>query len=127
MVTPRGYAASMAPITRERFEELVAEALDGLPAWVLEAMDNVEVLVEDLPPADQRNLLGLYHGVPLTERGSHYAWVAPDTITLYRATIMAAAGHREDRVREQVRRTVTHEVAHHFGISDERLHELDAY
>ena len=115
------------PITRERFEQLAAEALDGLPDWVREAMSNVEVLVEDLPPADQRNLLGLYHGVPLTERGSHYSWVAPDTITLYRATIMGVAGHDEDRVREQVRRTVVHEVAHHFGISDERLHELDAY
>lgn len=115
------------PITRERFEQLAAEALDGLPDWVREAMSNVEVLVEDLPPPDQRNLLGLYHGVPLTERGSHYSWVAPDTITLYRATIMGVAGHDEERVREQVARTVVHEVAHHFGISDERLHELDAY
>jgi predicted Zn-dependent protease with MMP-like domain len=115
------------PITRERFEELVVDALDGLPAWVRDAMDNVEVMVEDLPPPDQRNLLGLHHGVPLTDRGSNYTWVAPDTITLYRATIMGVAGHDEDRVREQVTRTVIHEVAHHFGISDERLHELDAY
>jgi predicted Zn-dependent protease with MMP-like domain len=114
-------------VTRERFEELVVEALDGLPAWVHDAMSNVEVLVEDLPPPDQRNLLGLYHGVPLTDRGSNYAWVAPDTITLYRATIMRVAGHDEDQVRAQVRRTVVHEVAHHFGIDDDRLHELDAY
>ena len=115
------------PITRERFEELVVEALDGLPGWVRDAMDNVEVLVEDLPPADQRNLLGLYHGVPLTDRGSNYTWVAPDTITLFRATIVGVAGHDETRIRHQVRRTVVHEVAHHFGISDDRLHELDAY
>jgi predicted Zn-dependent protease with MMP-like domain len=114
-------------VTRERFEELVVEALDGLPAWVRDAMENVEVLVEDLPPVDQRDLLGLYHGVPLTARGSNYTWVAPDTITLFRATIMAAAGHDEDRVREQVRRTVVHEIAHHFGIDDHRLHDLDAY
>ena len=114
-------------ITRERFDELVGEALDGLPDWVRGAMDNVEVMVEDLPPANQRNLLGLYHGVPLTERGSNYTWVAPDTITLYRATIMGVAGHDDERVRQQVTRTVIHEVAHHFGISDERLHELDAY
>jgi predicted Zn-dependent protease with MMP-like domain len=114
-------------ITRERFEELVVEALDGLPEWVRDAMDNVEVMVEDLPPPDQRNLLGLYHGVPLTDRGSNYTWVAPDTITLFRATIMAVAGHDEERVRDQVKRTVIHEIAHHFGISDERLHELDAY
>ena len=112
------------PVTRERFEELAAEALDLLPAWVRDAMHNVEVLVEDLPPADQRNLLGLYHGVPLTDRGSNYTWVAPDTITLYRATIMGVAGHDEDRVREQVRRTVVHEIAHHFGIDDDRLDEL---
>jgi predicted Zn-dependent protease with MMP-like domain len=114
-------------VTRERFEELVVEALDGLPRWVHDAMSNVEVLVEDLPPPDQRNLLGLYHGVPLTDRGSNYAWVAPDTITLFRATIMRVAGHDEDQVRAQVRRTVVHEVAHHFGIDDDRLHELDAY
>jgi predicted Zn-dependent protease with MMP-like domain len=115
------------PITRERFEELVAEALDGLPDWVRDTMDNVEVLVEDLPPADQRNLLGLYHGVPLTDRGAGYTWVVPDTITLYRATIRGVAGHDEERVKAQVSRTVIHEVAHHFGISDDRLHELDAY
>jgi predicted Zn-dependent protease with MMP-like domain len=115
------------PVTRERFEELVREALDALPGWVIEAMDNCEVLVEDLPPRDERNLLGRYSGVPLTERGTFYTWVAPDTITLYRATIMAVAGHDEERVRAQVRRTVVHEIAHHFGISDDRLHDLDAY
>jgi predicted Zn-dependent protease with MMP-like domain len=117
----------MAPIDRERFEELVVQALDELPDWVLAAMDNVEVLVEDLPPPDQRNLLGLYHGVPLAERGQFYTNVLPDTITLYRSTLMAVAGHDEDRLRRQVKRTVAHEVAHHFGISDERLIEIDAY
>jgi predicted Zn-dependent protease with MMP-like domain len=114
------------PVTRERFEELVLEAMDALPAWIVSAMDNVELLVEDLPPADERDLLGRYSGVPLTGR-DHYTWVMPDTITLYRATIMAVAGHDEERVRAQVRRTVVHEIAHHFGISDDRLHELDAY
>jgi predicted Zn-dependent protease with MMP-like domain len=114
-------------VTRDRFQELAAEAIDGLPEWVHEAMDNVEVVIEDLPPPDQRNLLGLYHGVPLTERGAGYFGVLPDTITLYRSTIMAVAGHDEARVREQVARTVAHEVAHHFGISDERLLEIDAY
>jgi predicted Zn-dependent protease with MMP-like domain len=115
------------PVTSERFEELVREALHALPTWIVEAMDNVEVLVEDLPPAGERGLLGRYSGVPLTGRGNHYTWVMPDTITLYRATIMAVAGHDEERVRAQVRRTVIHEIAHHFGISDDRLHELDAY
>ena len=115
------------PVTRERFEELAAEAIDALPAWILDAMSNVEILVEDLPPPDQRDLLGLYRGIPLSERGHWYGGVLPDTITLYRATIMGVAGHDEDRVRRQVARTVAHEVAHHFGISDDRLREIDAY
>jgi len=117
----------MPPITRERFEELIAEAVDGLPEWVLDAMDNVEILLEDLPPPNQRNLLGLYHGIPLSRRGVSYGNVLPDTITLYRATIMGVAGPDEDRVRAQIARTVAHEIAHHFGISDDRLREIDAY
>ena len=115
------------PITRSRFEELVADAIDGLPAWVHEAMDNVEVLVEDVPPPGQPGLLGLYHGIPLSRRGAGYTNVLPDTITIYRATIMRVAGTDERRVKRQVARTVAHEVAHHFGISDERLLEIDAY
>ena len=115
------------PVTRERFEELVAEAIDGRPSWVLDSMTNLEILVEDLPPPDQRNLLGLYHGIPLSQRGHWYGNVLPDTITLYRATIMAVAGRDEDRLRSQIARTVAHEVAHHFGISDDRLREIDAY
>jgi predicted Zn-dependent protease with MMP-like domain len=117
----------MPPITRQRFEELVVEAIDGLPDWVHERMDNVSILVEDLPPRDQPGLLGLYHGIPLSERGSNYTNVLPDTITLYRASIMRVSGHDEARLKEQVARTVAHEVAHHFGISDDRLREIDAY
>jgi predicted Zn-dependent protease with MMP-like domain len=117
----------MEPITRERFEELVGEALDELPAWVVEAMDNVSVQVEDLPPGGQPGLLGLYHGVPLSERGRGYTNVLPDTITLYRATIMGVAGRDERRLRAVVTHTVAHEIAHHFGISDARLLEIDAY
>ena len=113
--------------TEERFEELASEALDGLPAWVLEAMDNVQVVVEDLPPPDQPNLLGLYHGVPLLNRGWHYSGAMPDRITLYRRTIEAVAGRNEERLRRVVAHTVAHEVAHHLGISDERLLEIDAY
>jgi predicted Zn-dependent protease with MMP-like domain len=117
----------MGAITRERFEELVAEALDELPAWVVETMDNVSVQVEELPPRGQPTLLGLYHGVPLSERGRGYTNVLPDTITLYRATIMRVAGHDEARLRGVVAHTVAHEIAHHFGISDERLLDIDAY
>jgi len=111
----------------ERFESLAAQALDGLPAWVLDAMKNVEVLIEPFPPPGQLGLLGLYHGVPLTKRGSGYSFVPPDTITLYRSTIERVAGNDPERLRRVVAHTVAHEVAHHFGISDERLIEIDAY
>jgi predicted Zn-dependent protease with MMP-like domain len=105
----------------ERFEEMVATALDGLPAELGELMRNVAVTVEHGP--GPRNLLGLYQGVPLTSRTTHYAGVLPDRITIYRLAICAICG-TEDEVRNQVRRTVVHEVGHHFGISDHRLHEL---
>jgi len=106
----------------------VAQALDALPAWVLERIENVEVIVEDRPPRGQPGLLGLYHGIPLTERGEfHSGPIFPDTITLYRRTIEREAGDDERRLRDVIVHTVEHEVAHHFGISDERLRELDAY
>jgi predicted Zn-dependent protease with MMP-like domain len=110
---------------RRRFEELVSDALDSLPDWVLERLENVEVIVEDRPPPGEPNLLGRYHGIPLTAR-RHYAGVLPDTITLYRRTIERQA-RDEDGVRRVVAHTVEHEVAHFFGISDARLRELDAY
>lgn len=113
---------------RGRFEELVSEALDSLPPWVLQRIENVEVIVEDRPPRGEPGLLGRYHGIPLTERREwSYAGVLPDTITLYKRTIERVAGSDEDRVREVVVHTVEHEVAHYFGISDDRLRELDAY
>ncbi|HXJ63574.1 MAG TPA: metallopeptidase family protein [Actinomycetota bacterium] len=117
----------MARVSPERFEELVAEALDGLPDWVQERLDNVEVLVEERPPAGQRNLLGLYEGVPLTQRtSSGYFGVLPDRITLFRSNIERIS-RDEDDLRERVRHTVEHEVAHFFGISDDRLREIDRY
>ena len=113
-------------VTPERFEELVAEALDGLPAWVHERLENVDVLVEPRPPRDQPDLYGLYEGVPLTERGSSYFGALPDRITLFRSTL-AWRARSEAELRERIRRTVVHEVAHFFGISDDRLRELDRY
>jgi predicted Zn-dependent protease with MMP-like domain len=110
-------------VTREEFEGLVADALDGIPAELTAAMSNVAVLVEDDPPADDPFLLGLYVGTPLTERGSWYAGVLPDRITIYRRPILAVCRSPQEVV-AQVRITVVHEVAHHFGIDDERLHEL---
>jgi predicted Zn-dependent protease with MMP-like domain len=112
-------------VDRLRFEELTVEALDSLPAWVLERLENVEVIVEDRPPRDEPNLLGRYHGIPLTERRD-YAGVLPDTITLYMRTIERVS-RDEDDLRRVIAHTVEHEVAHFFGISDERLRDLDAY
>ncbi len=106
----------------ERFEELVAEALDLIPAKLAEAMDNVVVLVEPRNP-DNPGLLGLYEGVALTERDSHYGGVLPDRITVYRDAVLDICAD-EDQVVEEVAITVVHEVAHHFGIAEARLHEL---
>src|SRR5581483_3442145 len=106
----------------ERFEELVADALDSIPEQLGRLMRNVAVIVEDASP--RRGLLGLYEGVPLTSRTTTgYAGVLPDRITIYRRPICAMCSS-EDEVVDQVRITVVHEVAHHFGIDDERLREL---
>jgi predicted Zn-dependent protease with MMP-like domain len=113
----------------ERFEELVAEALDSLPDWVQERLDNVEVMVEDRPPQGRRGsrLLGLYEGIPLTQRtSSGYFGVLPDRITLYQSNLERISRDEED-LRRHVRHTVVHEIAHFFGISDDRLREIDRY
>jgi predicted Zn-dependent protease with MMP-like domain len=112
---------------RERFDQLVGEALDELPAWIRERLDNVEVLIEEHPPPGRRNLLGLYEGIPLTQRGLSYSGVLPDRITLFRSTIEAGAGPDDQRLKLAVRRTIVHEFAHFFGISDDRLREIDRY
>lgn len=116
----------MVEVSRERFEELVADALDQVPEPLMRMVTNVVVLVEDNPPASGPVLLGLYEGVPLTERDSGYAGFLPDRITLFRGPITAVC-RTESEVVGQVRVTVAHEIAHHFGITDERLHELGAY
>jgi predicted Zn-dependent protease with MMP-like domain len=110
-------------MTRERFDELVAEALDAIPVELQRLMDNVVVLVEDDPPADDPDLLGVYEGHALTERGVDYAGVLPDRITIFRRPILAFCDSEEDVV-DEVAVTVVHEIAHHFGIDDHRLHEL---
>jgi len=108
-------------VPRERFEELVADALDGIPEELGNYMQNVAVFVEEQAP--EPNLLGLYQGVPLTARGISYSVTLPDRISIYRRTICAICSTEEEVV-EQVRRTVIHEVGHHFGIGDRRLREL---
>jgi len=110
-------------MSRERFEELVGDALDTIPEELTRLIDNVVVLVEDDAPADDPHLLGLYDGIALTERGAGYTMVMPDRITIFRNPTLAICD-TEAEVVEEVEITVVHEIAHHFGIDDERLHEL---
>ena len=110
----------MVTLSSDEFEQLVANALDAIPPELLSAMENVVVQVDDFSPAG--NLFGLYQGVPLTHRG-RYSGSMPDRITIFKETICAycATPHEVER---QVRKTVIHEVGHHFGIGDARLREL---
>jgi predicted Zn-dependent protease with MMP-like domain len=110
-------------VPMEQFEELVSEALDVIPEPLARMIANCVVLVEDDVAPGSPVLLGHYDGVPLTERGSWYSAVLPDRITLYRRPILSICDTYDD-VAEQVLVTVVHEVAHHFGIEEERLHEL---
>jgi predicted Zn-dependent protease with MMP-like domain len=109
-------------MSRQRFDELVSDALDLIPAGLAAEINNVVVLVEDRN-LEEPDLLGLYEGVALTERDSFYAGSLPDTITVYRGALLEMC-ESEQQVVEEVAITVIHEVAHHFGIDDERLHEL---
>jgi len=108
------------------FEQEVLAALDELHADLRNAMSNVSVVIEEEPP-DGQPLLGLYQGIPLTDRTSWYSGVLPDKISIYRGPLERLYGSDPDRLRTQIRRVVLHEVAHHFGISDERLVEIDRY
>jgi predicted Zn-dependent protease with MMP-like domain len=108
------------------FERLVADALDELPDDIRGLMTNVAVTVEDEPPPGQ-NLLGLYQGIPWGSRGPYYAGALPDKITIYRGPMERITGGDPVQLRNQVRRTVFHEIAHHFGISDQRLVDIDRY
>ena len=111
----------MVEVDAERFEDMVTTALDGLPEEFGRLMSNVVVMVEHRPGPP--GLLGLYEGIPLTSRTTQYALALPDRITIYRQAICAMC-QTVDEVADQVRRTVIHEVAHHFGIDDDRLDEL---
>lgn len=114
----------MVEMTRADFEDAVRDGLDLVPEELAAQMDNVVVLVEDDAPDDDPELLGLYEGVQLTERDHMWAAGAlPDRITIFRNPTLAICETREDVV-EEVAVTVVHEIAHHFGIDDDRLHEL---
>ncbi len=117
---------------RERFEELVAAAVEDLPDEFRDRLENIDVVVEDEPSAEQlrtsglkrgETLLGLYEGVPLTHRSPYYGMALPDKITLFRKPI-AARCRTESRMKKEIQRVVRHEIAHHFGIGDDRLREL---
>ncbi len=110
-------------VSPEEFESFVHDALDAIPDELFGLLENCVVLIEDDAPADDPDLLGLYDGVPLTERDSTYAGVLPDRIFIYRNPTLAICDTVEDVI-DEVHVTVVHEIAHFFGIDDDRLHEL---
>ena len=122
-VASPGHTGGVLQTTEAEFEELVATALDGVPPELTALMDNVVVLVEDEPPAEEPEILGLYDGIPLTERDSGYTFAPPDRIFVFRGPLTRMCESPEELV-EEVRVTVVHEIAHHFGIDDAALHEL---
>jgi predicted Zn-dependent protease with MMP-like domain len=113
----------LSEIAASDFDQLVSRALDDIPDELASVIENCVILVEDFPPPGQPMLLGLYEGVPLTARGDTYAAVLPDRITIFRGPILGICDTVQDVVQE-VHVTVVHEIAHHFGIDDARLHEL---
>lgn len=120
----RADALRPTELTREQFERLVDQAVDQIPEKLARQVVNVAVVVEDEPPPDAPGLLGLYQGIPLTERGAgSYAGVLPDTITVYRGPLTRMCQTVEQLI-EQVTITVVHEIGHYFGIEEHRLHEL---
>ncbi len=117
---------------RKRFEELVSAAVAGLPEQLRDLLENVDVVVEDLPSQTQNRkaagdgtLLGLYEGVPLTGRGSGYNMVVPDKITIFQNAIESAFAS-DIEIEHEVRQVVLHEIAHHFGLDDRRLKQIEA-
>jgi predicted Zn-dependent protease with MMP-like domain len=119
-------------LSRAEFEQVVAEALDELPEEIAEVLANISVFVEQWPSAEilkQMNLrsrfslLGLYEGIPLTCRDTNYSGVLPDRVTIFQGPI-ESAGRSRSELRDEIKSVVVHEIAHHFGIDDERIREL---
>jgi len=113
----------MIAMSSEEFEQAVADGLDAVPDELAQAMSNVAIVIDDDSPPDEPELFGLYVGVPLTKRDEWWAGSLPDRITIFRDPILRHCDS-PDEVRRQVTVTVVHEIAHHFGIDDDRLHEL---
>jgi predicted Zn-dependent protease with MMP-like domain len=118
-----GQDRAVLDVSAEEFDAAVGEALDGVPVEMTRLMDNVAVFVEDEPPPDDPDLLGWYDGTPLTERDWSYGGVLPDRIVIFRGPLLRMCQSHEELV-DEVRITVVHEIAHHFGIDDDRLHDL---
>lgn len=110
-------------MTAERFEQLVEAAVNVIPDALTSYIENVAIVIEDEAPPDDPHLLGLYEGIPLTQRGAWYAGALPDRIRIFRRPILRMCTTHAEVVRE-VYITVVHEIAHHFGLDDDRLHEL---
>jgi predicted Zn-dependent protease with MMP-like domain len=122
----RNYAATMEALSTLEFEALVEDAIASLPPQLARFMSNVGVVVDEQAPPWQP-VLGLYQGIPLTRRTTSYSGTLPDKITIFRQPIERVYGLDPERLRAGVRHVVVHEIAHHFGISDERLRELGVY
>lgn len=119
---------------RAKFEQLVSMAVSVLPSEFAAKLENIDVVVQDWPTTDQlrrvglrygQSLLGLYEGVPLTKRGQHYGLVPPDKITIFRKPIEAKCGQLDPDIAAEIARVIKHEIAHHFGISDARLEQIE--
>jgi predicted Zn-dependent protease with MMP-like domain len=110
-------------VNRAQFDAAVDRAIESLPEWVTDRLDNIHVVVEDRPPPDQGDILGLYEGVSLVERSADYWGAVPDRIIVFREPHLEL-GLEDDELEKEIRKTVLHEIAHHLGIDDQRLHEL---
>ena len=121
-------------MTDEQFDKIITRAMDELPQHYIRGLDNVAITIADNPTFDQLKkqgvrhgqlLLGLYEGIPLTQRGAGYAFVLPDKITLFKQPILMVAGSDEQRIFEQIKRTLWHEIAHHYGLGHDRIDALE--
>ena len=110
-------------MNRAQFDAAVDRAIESLPEWVTDRLDNIHVVVEDRPPPDQGDILGLYEGVSLVERSADYWGAVPDRIIVFREPHLELC-LEDDELEKEIRKTVLHEFAHHLGIDDQRLHEL---
>ncbi len=123
-------------LTDAMFDAMITRAMDELPQEYIKGLDNVAIVYADAPDHYQAEkakltnhslLLGLYEGIPLTQRGAGYTFVLPDKITLFKQPIMAVAGPNEERIFQQVKRTLWHEIAHYYGLNHHRIHELEQH